>query len=422
MESLHLSFSKVMDTGLYKGLSINESFTLSHLFYADDVVLWGNVVTLILTTLFLCFNVFLASGLKININKSKLMGIDVSSIELDNAAKKVGCATLTTPFHYLGVKVGGSMSRKSSWTEVICKLSSRLSKWKIKTLSVGGRLTLIKSVLTAIPLYHMSMFKVPKCVSNKMEAFPIYGSHGALEGTSSASRNSLWLDIIQVLSSLKTKGIDLLGFAKNKSRKDISVAEKMSHSSLAFFFRRMPRGGVEEEQFNNLNSCTSAFILSQIKDRWVWSLSSTVIIMAQQQHATYVHPDKLCPPNKRYDLMDANKKVDFKQVQCPPESKILTNIIKNHLLRFNIAASSSVPWIYMAQFWHTLKEDGSKYRLTFMLDKKELSLTLDDFRTIFHLPQATDNNHDSCVPTPSFLDGFLDRQVTKLSTFIRLSY
>ncbi|GKA58711.1 hypothetical protein Tco_0758024, partial [Tanacetum coccineum] len=116
------------------------------------------------------------------------------------------------------------------------------------------------------------------------------------------------------------------------------------------------------------------------------------------------HPDELCPPNKRYDLMDANKKVDLEHVQCPPESKILTNIIKNHPLRFNIAASSSVPWIYMAQFWHTLKEDGSKYRLRFMLDKKELSLTLDDFRTIFHLPQANDNNHNSFVPPPLFLD------------------
>ncbi|GJX69111.1 hypothetical protein Tco_0304838 [Tanacetum coccineum] len=36
-----------------------------------------------------------------------------------------------------------------------------------------------------------------------------------------------------------------------------------------------------------------------------------VIIMAQQQHAADVHPDELCPPNKRYDLMDANKKVDL---------------------------------------------------------------------------------------------------------------
>ncbi|GKE79070.1 hypothetical protein Tco_1545190, partial [Tanacetum coccineum] len=85
------------------------------------------------------------------------------------------------------------------------------------------------------------------------------------------------------------------------------------------------------------------------------------IIMAQQQHAADVHPDELCPPNKRYDLMDANKK-------------------------------------------HTLKEDGSKHRLTFMLDKKTLSLILDDFKTIFHLPQATDNNHDSFVQPPSFLD------------------
>ncbi|GJT69424.1 hypothetical protein Tco_1028710 [Tanacetum coccineum] len=125
-------------------------------------------------------------------------------------------------------------------------------------------------------------------------------------------------------------------------------------------------------------------------------------MMAQQQHAADVHLDELCPPNKRYDLMDANKKVDLEHVQCPPESKILTNIIKNHPLRFSIAASSSVPWFYMGQFWHTLKEDGSKYRLKFMLDKKELTLILDDFRTIFHLPQATDNNHYSFVPPPSF--------------------
>ncbi|GJW58189.1 retrovirus-related pol polyprotein from transposon TNT 1-94 [Tanacetum coccineum] len=161
-----------------------------------------------------------------------------------------------------------------------------------------------------------------------------------------------------------------------------------------------------EAEYVSLSACCAQVIWmrTQLLDYGYKTIGIRLIIMAQQQHAADVHPDELCPPNKRYDLMDANKKVDLEHVQCPPESKILTNIIKNHPLRFSIAASSSVPWIYMAQFWHTLKEDGSKYRLRFMLDKKELTLTLDDFRQIFHLPQATANNHNSFVPPPSFSD------------------
>ncbi|GKB73470.1 hypothetical protein Tco_0934882 [Tanacetum coccineum] len=47
-------------------------------------------------------------------------------------------------------------------------------------------------------------------------------------------------------------------------------------------------------------------------------------------------------------------------------------------------------------------EDESKYRLSFMLDRKELTLTLDDFRTIFELPQATNNNHEHFFAAPKF--------------------
>ncbi|GJT10778.1 retrovirus-related pol polyprotein from transposon TNT 1-94 [Tanacetum coccineum] len=168
--------------------------------------------------------------------------------------------------------------------------------------------------------------------------------------------------------------------------------------------KHVEKGTVEIYFVGTKYQLADLFTKALPKERFEYLVHRIVIIMAQQQHAADVHPDELCPPNKRYDLMDANKKVDLEHVQCPPESKILTNIIKNHPLRFSIAASSSVPWIYMAQFWHTLKEDGSKYRLKFMLDKKELTLTLDDFRTIFHLPQATDNNHNSFVPPPSFSD------------------
>ncbi|GKC09349.1 hypothetical protein Tco_1000959 [Tanacetum coccineum] len=70
-------------------------------------------------------------------------------------------------------------------------------------------------------------------------------------------------------------------------------------------------------------------------------------IMVQPQRQVDVHQDELCPPNKQYALMDANKKMDIDNRLCPNESKILANILENHPLRFIIAASSSVPWIYL---------------------------------------------------------------------------
>ncbi|GKD38908.1 hypothetical protein Tco_1259115, partial [Tanacetum coccineum] len=124
--------------------------------------------------------------------------------------------------------------------------------------------------------------------------------------------------------------------------------------------------------------------------------------MAQPQRQVDVHQDELCPPNKRYALMNANKKIDLDNPLCPNESKILANILQNHPLRFSIVASLLVPWIYLEKSWHTLKEDRSKYRLKFVLDRKELTMTLDDFRTIFQLPQATDNNHECFVDAPKF--------------------
>nr|GEV58515.1 hypothetical protein [Tanacetum cinerariifolium] len=114
---------------------------------------------------------------------------------------------------------------------------------------------------------------------------------------------------------------------------------------------------------------------------------------------------KQAPRATEYQLADLFTKVLPKErfeylVHRIDESIIMAIILQNYPLRFNIAASSSVPWIYLGQFWHTLQKDGSMYKLKFMLDNKELTLTIVDFRTFFHLPQATDNNHDHFVPDP----------------------
>nr|GEY65156.1 hypothetical protein [Tanacetum cinerariifolium]GEY65971.1 hypothetical protein [Tanacetum cinerariifolium] len=93
----------------------------------------------------------------------------------------------------------------------------------------------------------------------------------------------------------------------------------------------------------------------------------------QQQQQRDVPQDQLCPPNKRFDLMDANKKFNLVNPQCPNKSKILANILNNHPLRLCVAASAS-----------------------------ELTLTIDDLRWIFQLPQAIDNNHAGFFFAPTF--------------------
>ncbi|GKD17902.1 retrovirus-related pol polyprotein from transposon TNT 1-94 [Tanacetum coccineum] len=93
------------------------------------------------------------------------------------------------------------------------------------------------------------------------------------------------------------------------------------------------------------------------------------------------------------------QKIDLDDPLCLNESKIMAIILQNHPLRFSIDVSSLVPWIYLGQFWHTLMKDGSKYRLEFVLDRKEITMTLN---RIFQLPQATDNNHERFVATPKF--------------------
>ncbi|GJX82811.1 hypothetical protein Tco_0731493 [Tanacetum coccineum] len=83
--------------------------------------------------------------------------------------------------------------------------------------------------------------------------------------------------------------------------------------------------------------------------------------MAQQD----VSIDQLCTPNKQFDLMDANKKFDLANPQCLNESNILGDILNQNPLRFSLETSASVPWIYIQQFWHTLKLDDSKDKFKF---------------------------------------------------------
>ncbi|GJW14731.1 hypothetical protein Tco_0018864 [Tanacetum coccineum] len=57
--------------------------------------------------------------------------------------------------------------------------------------------------------------------------------------------------------------------------KYISVSEKLSSDSLVFSFRRIPKGGIEEEQQRSLQARIEGIILAPMLDRWIWSYESS---------------------------------------------------------------------------------------------------------------------------------------------------
>ncbi|GKA09049.1 hypothetical protein Tco_0688380 [Tanacetum coccineum] len=105
-----------------------------------------------------------------------------------------------------------------------------------------------------------------------------------------------------------------------------------------------------------------------------------------------------CPTNKQYDVAKVNKKITLINPSCPTSSRILRDILREHPLLFSLMASALVLWIYIQQVWHTLKLDDSKDKFKFFIDTKEFTFLVDDFKRVFQLPQATDNNHD--LPQP----------------------
>nr|GEV11062.1 RNA-directed DNA polymerase, eukaryota, reverse transcriptase zinc-binding domain protein [Tanacetum cinerariifolium] len=185
---------------------VNGSPTLEFQFHKVFIGEWNNNNIQTLLSVLRCF--YLASCLKINLHKSKLMGIGVSSNVVAAAASLISCSILTAPFNYLGVKVGSNMSRITSWDDVISKVSSRLSKWKLKLLSIGGRFSLLKSVLTSIPLYHMSIFKVLIGVLNNLESI----RRNFFYGVDGSDRKLAWIGWNMVLTSKKNGGLGVSSF------------------------------------------------------------------------------------------------------------------------------------------------------------------------------------------------------------------
>ena len=108
------------------------------------------------------------TGLKVNVLKTELVPIgEVNNVH--TLAEILGCRIGSLPMTYLGMPLGASHKSPSNWNPILEKFHRKLVGWKKLYLSKGGRLTLLKSMLSSLPTYYLSLFTIPSHVANKLE-------------------------------------------------------------------------------------------------------------------------------------------------------------------------------------------------------------------------------------------------------------
>ena len=104
-----------------------------------------------------------ASGQLTSVDKSSIFFSTNIKVEI----KEQLCTTLNIMTEalndkYLGLPANVGMDKSDCFQYLIDRVIMKISGWKEKLLSAGGKEILLKSVVQAIPTYAMSVFKIPK--------------------------------------------------------------------------------------------------------------------------------------------------------------------------------------------------------------------------------------------------------------------
>ncbi|GJS98551.1 RNA-directed DNA polymerase, eukaryota, reverse transcriptase zinc-binding domain protein [Tanacetum coccineum] len=208
------------------------------------------------------------------VNKGKIY--DVNSFALE-----IGCQHSQLPFIYLGLPVGANMSRCTHWSPLVERFRNRLSKWKCKTLSYGGRLTLIKSVLGSLGVYFFSTFKAPITIINNLERIRrTFFWGGNLE-----ERKIAWVAWEKVIAPLDQGGLNIeICLVRDRAPQptvDTNLPGPPVNGTLLLFGLHFPcawarpiRSAAKHQEFNELVTLLTNLRLSNDHDCWECTISS----------------------------------------------------------------------------------------------------------------------------------------------------
>lgn len=106
-------------------------------------------------------------GIKMNFEKTEMYPLNLD--HTSQLAQIFGCPWGSFPISYLGLPLHNKKLLVSDWHFLVDKIEHKLQHWKGQMLSSGGRMTLINSVLSAVPLYTLSIYKVPKTIIARID-------------------------------------------------------------------------------------------------------------------------------------------------------------------------------------------------------------------------------------------------------------
>ncbi|XP_059650449.1 uncharacterized protein LOC132296254 [Cornus florida] len=222
MEALSRLMRRAVDLGFLRGFKIGlesvQQLEISHLLFADDTIA--------------------VSGLKVNVGKSVIVPVGEVQ-EVDTLAAVLGCGTQRFPISYLGLSLGDSARRVGSWNPVIERVERRLAGWKKQYLSKGGKVTLVKSTLSSLPTYFLSLFRIPASIVGRIEML----QRNFLWGVAEKSSSIILSNGNRFAGLFGWEGLELgdwplsivlflvSGFG-DLVRKDIDYGERLSHIAL----------------------------------------------------------------------------------------------------------------------------------------------------------------------------------------------
>jgi hypothetical protein len=109
------------------------------------------------------------SGLKINFHKSDIYCLGGALDREEDFERIFTCNSGLLPMKYLGVPINKKRLKNSDWDSTEGKMRNKLGPWQGKMLVMGGRVTLINSSLTSVPLYMLSFYRMPIGVKEKID-------------------------------------------------------------------------------------------------------------------------------------------------------------------------------------------------------------------------------------------------------------